>query len=530
MAQDTSGTSIATNAVATSRTITFRFQVDWAGDGFSSTGTWTDESAYVTRMRGDMQATDYLHSIATIGKAAANVVYVTCRNPEVTSGGSGLRFSPTNANGPLYTYIGGGKIFMTRARVRMGFSNEHLTQITGYIVDIEEDYTNRLVTFEIRDRSAALSLAEASTTLYENSDPKTYIEALCDLDEVTSRDSIATAARQFDQGMIVTPYMWMDSESVWEEMSIVAEAQLGRIWFDKDGNLHFDDGGHWVRPDSDAWDDPRTSQVSLTVASFRDCSPRLEVDNVYNAITVEYAPFYAGQSQTIYAESQTLAVKSGTTLTHSTAYQYPAATLPALPTTAAGTLVAVSSGGRDIASRLTITGTRTATNAEFSITNTPPFGTDDYTVYITKFELVGQPLLSGNIAEYTVEDSDSIDQFGYKSWTVRNEYIQHYRHAQMVGDYMLSRYKMPVTHLVIRGIPARPWLEVGDRITVTESLTGINLDCMIGRMEWTFSRENPLYTQTLHVMPYNDIFPYSNYFILGESVFGNGEGRGRLFW
>ena len=96
MGQDTSGTSLTTNATATGRTPSFKFYVDWDDRGFDDTGTdfayWTDESAYVKSIRGEMQATDWKRSIATVGRGVSDVVYVTCQNPESSGRFSGFRF------------------------------------------------------------------------------------------------------------------------------------------------------------------------------------------------------------------------------------------------------------------------------------------------------------------------------------------------------------------------------------------------------------------------------------------------------
>ena len=534
MAQDTSGTNLETTATATSRVPTFSFKVDWAGDGWGSTGKWTFETDYVIAMRGDMQGTNYAHSIAVVGKAVADVVYVTCQNPEASGSYSGLRFSQTNASGPLYDYIKDGKIYMTRALVRMGFEDsgtpERLTQIRGYIIDAREDYSGRTITVQIRDRGAMLATTKSSSALYEDTGAKTYLQALCALPDL---DPIAAGNQQLDQGMVVVPYMWMDNETIWEEMSILAEAQLGWVWLDKDGNLHFDDGTRFVSPDDNAWDDATVTQATLTVTSFRDCSPRIDVANVYNEIIVEYSPYYLGQEQVVYSESDTLKIlpfafaadpRGGHLLIHDVGFQYP---VSSLSTIASGDYVAVTAGGTDMTSDVTLSwNEENATKGTLYIYN----ANTEFSAFIVKLEMRGIPLLSGNTAKYECEDAASIAQFGRKAWTVRNPYIQTRRHAEMIGDFLLSRYKEPVNHLIVRGMPALPWLEVGDLVRVREDLTGINLKCFIGRIEWAFSARNPKYTQTIHVMPRGDIFPYTGYFILGTSRYGAGTDRGRLFW
>lgn len=527
MGQDTSGTSLTTTATATGRVPVCRFKVDWGDDGFGSQGQWTNESAYVISVRGDMQATDYAHSIAVVGKSVSDVVYVTCRNPDVLSGGSGLRFSQTNENGPLYEYIGDGKLHMKRATLEMGFKSggtpEYLHQITGYIVDAPEHNApdTRTITFQIRDKGAGCASTRAGTALYADTDAPTYMAALCALLE---RDPIATAYQDFDEGMVVVPYLWMDDETIWEEMAIMAEAHLGRVWFDKDGNLKFDDGTHFVKPHDDAWDDPTVIQATLRVTSFGDCAPTLDFDAVRNHIVVEYSPYYLGQEQQVYSASETLRILPGGTLTHKAETQYPVSSIT--EPVANTDYVAVTAGGTDMTSSITVAHTDYAAYSDLTLTNSDA----EFTAFITKLNLRGIPLLSGQTAKYIAPDNDSIALYGKKTWTVRNPYIQSARHAKTVGDFLLSRYKEPIMHLTIRRVRALPWLEVGDRVRVQDpDYTGILANCLIGRIEWSFSSAR--YTQTIHAMAYRDIFPRYNYFILGTSRYGrSGEDVGRLFW
>ena len=520
MAQDTSGTSLTTNAMASSRTPSVRFLVDWADTGFANVASWTDESDYVIAVRGELQSLDYGKSISAIGAGVSNAVYVTCRNPEVTSGGSGLRFSASNASGPLYTYIGGGKVHMTRACVQIGLSGEYLRQITGYIVDAPEDYANRQVVFEIRDRAVEFALARQASDLYTDTTAKAYLQYLCG---ILDKDVIAVTDQEFDDGLIEIEYAYLDNERVWEEMGLLAEAQAGRIWFDKDGDLHFDDGAHFVKPNVNSWDDPTTSQAALDTADFLACNPRYPANAVYNHIQVEYQPRYVAIEQNIYTASETNIIAASGTRDIVCEFTYPvnSVTTPEADTD----YVAVTSGGTDITTDITITLTSDANQATLTIAN----ANASFAAYLVKLELRGQPLLSEQSSRYETEDATSIAQYGRRTLPIRNPYVQSYRHAEMVGDLLLARYKDPVQNITLRGVRGLPWLEPGDRITVTETLTGIDEDYFIGKINWSFAADQG-YTMNLELMRAADLYPHTDYFVIGTSHYGTGTGRGRLFW
>lgn len=520
MAQDTSGTSIVTNAMSSSRTPSIRLLVDWANVGFANVASWTDESQYVLSARGEMQALDYGKSISAIGAGVSNVVYVTCRNPKVTSGGSGFRFSASNANGPLYAYIGDGKIHMTRAIVQIGLSGEYLRQITGYIVDAPEDYANRQVIFEIRDRAVEFALSRHASTLFTNTTAKAYLQYLCG---ILDKDLVATSDQQFDNGLVEIEYAYLDNERVWEEMGLVAEAQAGRIWFDKDGDLHFDDGAHFVKPGLNAWDDPTISQATLSTADFLACNPRYPANTVYNHIQVEYQPRYIAIEQNIYTASETNIIPASGTREIICEFTYPVdSIITPVPNT---DYVAVTSGGTNITSGITIKLTSNANQATLTISN----NNAAFAAYLVKLELRGYPLLSEQPSRYEIEDATSIAQYGRRTYSIRNPYVQSYRHGEMVGGLLSARYKTPVQNITLRGVRGLPWLEPGDRITVEEELAGVNEDYFIGKINWSFA-PNQGYTMTLELMRAADLYPHTDYFVIGTSRYGMGTGRGRLFW
>ena len=500
----------------------------------------TDESAYVQSIRGEHQATDWQRSVATVGRGVADVVYVTCRNPEESGGYSGLRFSPSNSNGGLYYKTGSSTVYgigegygmMKRAVVQMGYyapvtrQNEYLRQVTGYIVNTPESLRGRTVTFEIRDRAADAAFTRASTVLYPDTTAKAYLEALCAL---MDRDAVASADQQFDDGMMVIPYVWLDDETLWDEMHLVAESQMGRLWFDKDGDLHFEDGSHWVKAGGNAWDDPTISQATFTTASFADLSPVYDPGAIFNHVIAEYQPRYVGTLQTIYSDSEMHTIRpevsTGSNVkTLKAEFRYPVSSI--VDPVASTDYEATTAGARNITTSVTMDLTAYAATADLEITNAHAY----FTAFMTKLQLRGCPLLTEQSMKYEAEDSGSIAYFGRRTFPLRqNPYVQTYRHAQMIADFLLSRFKVPVQRVSLKGVPARPWLEVGDRITVTETLTDIDEDYFTVSIKWTFDG-GAGYVQSIDAIRCGDLFPYTDYFTLGTSVYGPVTGHGRLFW
>ncbi len=427
---------------------------------------------------------------------------------------------------------------------------EYLRQMTGYIVSATEAYAARTITLELRDRGADLALARMSTgpegtytRLHENVTAHTYLDALVTqwngATPAMGRDDIGTCV--FDAGMVNLAYAWMDDETVWSEMQAVAESQMGRLWYDKDGDLHFDDGTHWATPGGNAWDDPTVVQAALVMA-FKDCNPIYEFTNVANHIKVNHQAYYANPVADVeYELKEVLMVPpGGGTLIHKAEMQTPvqtygancfgAAPTYAVPHThvqATSAYWAVTAGGTEINNDITITSKVYTGRVEFTITN----ANATYTAFITKLELNADHPLDDQASAgiYECEDAASIALHGRLTMPVNNRYIQDRLHASIVGDFLLSRFKEPVEVLTLSGVPARPWLEVGDRTHLQDTAgSGIHADYLLGRITWRFGDGG--YTQTLSAMLVSDLFPVADWFIIGTSKYGSGADHGHYFW
>ena len=87
MAQDTTGTDLATTTAAQHRHLTQKVIIDWTRAGFAASASWTDESSRVKSLRGVMQAIGWQHSIGAVGHGVAlphgrirGIDYFSCFN------------------------------------------------------------------------------------------------------------------------------------------------------------------------------------------------------------------------------------------------------------------------------------------------------------------------------------------------------------------------------------------------------------------------------------------------------------------
>lgn len=525
MGQNTAGTSLKTTAVAQGAKCCFRLLCDWDDTGFANHASWTDESAYVLSINGSMEAVGFNKSLSAVGSGVTNQCTVVLSNP-ATAGHR--RFSITDPSSALYAKIGEGAIRMKRAILEMGYYNgaspEYLHQITGYIVGFEELAHSQEVQFQIRDRGADLTMTRGKTSLYTNVMPGPYIDTLTGL---MSRDQLAAdggyGSQIVDTGTFPLYYAWSDDEQIYEEMTTVAESQMGWVFFDKDGDFHFHDGAHWVKAQSNAWDDPTQSQHTFTDDHYESCQPGWEFREQYTHVLISYVPRYLGTLQDVYSSPEPFVIPPGETKTVIAEFKYPAYGVVNPPVNEQDYTI-VTSGGTDLSSSTTITMTVYGQSAKLAVTNNHA----TYTAFLCGLTLRGYPALPRQRLEYEASGAGADHA---NSWRVKNPYIQSYRQAEAIGDFVIARYGDPLGVVALKGCVGLPWLEIGDRIVVdSTSVNASKRDFFIVRLKYNYGPPQYAYTMDISGIRVDDLFPIGDYAVIATSKYGTGTRHGHLFW
>jgi hypothetical protein len=114
---------------------------------------------------------------------------------------------------------------------------------------------------------------------------------------------------------------------------------------------------------------------------------------------------------------------------------------------------------------------------KFKLTNNFPISGSNDTVYITKFEVWGNALECVSPLSFTAIDGDTINLFE-NSYEITNDYISNISWGEHIVDLFLYKYKSNITFLDVntKGIPN---IDLLDRVTITESVSGNNFDYII---------------------------------------------------
>jgi len=491
MAQDLTGLHLATTWTAAGTRPTAKLEVCWDG------ATWTDESSRLLLF----EAGAMLHTgkgLPFLGENRGGTLELTLDNYDG-------RYSRRNASSPIHASIANGlRGFGVRleAGYYYGATPERLRQFTGYIDypgEAESPAQNR-VALNCLDMSFVMQEQKLKTPMYQNYRTDQVLAAFL-------VEASYAGAYAFDRGMTVIPWAWADAESAWAQCQLVARSEGGVFYASKEGVLCFERFTHWLE---DA--DSTVSQLALVRNRVTGLSAQQSWHDCYSGVRAGWVPRAVGPEMALYEAHEAIAVRPGQTVTHEAKFRYPAQTATP-PTAAAGDFQAVSAGMRDLSANLTVSTTIYGGAAEVEFTNTSA----SQTIYVLDFRIRGLPLLAEEAQ--TVEENSTLGIVENKVFDApTNDFVQSEEQARLQAAFLRDRLQRPREILTWSG-PCAPWLELGDRVTVTSAPQGIsNLACYIIGMRQSWA-EKSLYAMTLELLPAADLFALASgsYFQLGVS-------------
>jgi hypothetical protein len=141
-------------------------------------------------------------------------------------------------------------------------------------------------------------------------------------------------------------------------------------------------------------------------------------------------------------------------------------------------------GGADLTSDLSVTATFGANGVSFSLTNNNATKTG----YITKLQVRGKGIYFFDPVVSIVEDASSISSYGLQEYQLSQEYQDNPLQSRSVADYFLDR--LSVLREDVKSVQFIPnssaslmtaflSLDVGDRFTLQETVSGISSDYFI---------------------------------------------------
>lgn len=470
-----------------SRHLSAKLEVQWDGSA------WTDESANLLSAEGGRYAVPLWRLLGRTAETQKPA------HAKFKLSSQADRYSPFNSSSPLYAYISANKGYGIPIRFSLsadaGTSWERV--FTGRIDNLAIDSTkeNR-VTLSALSEAQNLIRKRLSTVMLVNQSPSAIIAYVAALAGITALD--------LSPGLTTVPFAWLDDESVLKELVKVAQADGGRLFFDRYGTLTYRNVEDWLTQSETS-----TVQHAFTVSRFRDLGARFDRLNVYNEVVTVYEPRGLSAASVVWSLPEVEKLAPGASKTISARYAKP------VSNAALQNAKAIDFSGTDKTSSLTVTLSGDyAQQGDITLTNT---GGAEY-VSVVQLEVAGNPIIGRRSRQ--VKRSAGTSPIDDKSlFITRNEFLQTEAQAALVADFVQDVTQVVGTTYRFSA-PFIPALEGAYRVSVAEAESGVNAEGVIQSVRWRYDRGTA--RANYEIIEF-EIPDKNDYFEIGVSTLNGGK-------
>lgn len=523
--QSLTGTSLAT-AIAQGRPSCALVEVAWDGS------TWVDESAYIRRISGAMEAADSRAGVAAIGSCCADKWTVTLGDPAG-------RFAEWNVASELYAHTAGSGWYGVPFRIGFGYrtalgAKEIKYVLKGHITNLEPTRAleEQGVTITASDKFVHWNENEVRTQLYQGYRTDQFAGVLVDTVMGTS------APRTLGTGLFSVPFVWACDENALRLLSQVAEAEGGRAYYSPSGDttvtsgLVFENATHLLLN--------QTPVATFSASNRARMQGASSVGDRKNHVRVTAQPLRVAQVQPVWeAPEGSYYVGPGESVQVTAKFNAPAQTL--FDPERDNDYFGLSMAGRDVTDAqtggvydLTVSMTSWAQQAELTLANAGTRG-----LYVVGLRLRGRPVVADDEQSVDVWIGDDGTEYtsrpattprgGWRTREMSNPLIQTEAHAWQIARMRAWREHAVPLGLRLAGLKGMSWLELADPVTVTGGY-GLNALYAVQRIGHSWSGEDS-YRMDVDVLPLAGLYPYTDYFLLGTDTLGTGTASpGRFFY
>lgn len=519
MAQNAT-TLYKTNANKTVRAPVFELSVAWGRTADTFPDNWSTQGVIEsTRIR----SVSWTRQLDTKGSLATGSSPVAAMTLELENYDN--RYSPYNESGPLYssllatTATAGGvsvsypQLWQVPLRVRVGFeASELLTMFTGLIDEPGETYgvNGSQVSFRCLDVGGVLLKRKLSTKLKKQINPRDWMIYLM---QVALGDNASKfIGNNMDSGFFFIPYAWLDDEDAYSECSKAAASEGGYFFFNELGKSVFRNAAWWARAST-------TSVYTFTVAKFTDITPGYDWQSVATGALVEYQGRQPAGEQVVWKSSGVIVVPpspDGSTPGETTIdarLEFPCEDV--YPPTLVTDWLPINAGGVALSDVVEWVMSHDTQSAAIRIKNYA-----HETAFITRMQLRGLALYGGPTEQVKRNVAVPLVPTNVLRYA-DNPYVQTKPQADLLADLAADRMQYPRLTYRLDGVPAIPWLQLGDRITITatEPIT-TSRDAIITKLDFRW-QVNSLFTMSIEAVDAAGLFQYPTFFVLGTSVYNS---------
>ena len=434
------GATGGSGAMGCARSVVAQVLVMW--DGVN----WSDESGRFVSCRGS-QGLIAPEQLIAGGRGQVGSCQITLSNADD-------RFSGRNAASPLFAHLAAGGAYLRPVVVNVTIDGVQERLLTGVVRELSEQAaTGRsaaTVSLDCRTRDELLLQDKRSTPLGDfllaSGTARTedrHIVALLDLaglvDGVDFVSQAWAAAHPptrptIDAGVFPVRYVWLDDESVLDELWGLVAACCGWFYCDVWGVLHYHNVAGVTAAGLARQYGPVTT-LELDEGQVAGLRLGWPTADLYGEVTVEVSPRSPGPLETVWEPDDVVVVQPGQSMTIWARLDCALAAQPEL------VWQAYTAGGMAIGSGVSVSPTWFCQRVKLAIVNT-----GSRAAYLNVLRLEGQTLEGGR----SVEVSAASEQAFWASRPLRrrsvrgNVYVQQEYQARTLAAYLLARSELPV--------------------------------------------------------------------------------------
>lgn len=475
---------------------------------------YIDESARLIEATGEMQLAPIEEAI-TGGRGIVDSMTLNLSNHD-------NRYSPLYTSSPLFSYLQNANAYHAPCYLEISIDSgsNYYRIFTGVIklpkITSPTMQATGTVEIECRSRDELLLQRRLSTPQSDFVASAGYNERQI-INLWLTQAGVSGSDMLLDAGLFSIAFAWMDDESVLEELWNVAAACGGRFYANPDGKFVYENAAHWLTsPRSTA------SQETLNEASYDTIVPAYADGELYDVVTVESSARYIAPRDVLWEPDEDVVVPANASKKVTARLRQAAWNIDSISYTA------VTAGGTNINSSVSISSVQYAQRVELTITNSHA----THAAYLRPLRITGQSIDGAPSAEESRNSTDHgsnaafFASRGSRTKSVRaGVYVQSKAHAGAVANFLLRRYEIPRLNYSITNAVGNPQRRLGDRITLYDTrIANGAKDAILTSNRWSLSSGG--FNQDLELMDAGQLYPYHpspGYAVIGSDVMGSSK-------
>lgn len=359
-------------------------------------------------------------------------------------------------------------------KLQAGFSNVNVKKFSGLIERLTPKLKEDTIHIYAYDWATSLKDYKIEETYYENLRTDEIIQQLA------STAGVDSSKISLEQGLLTIEFAWLPEGSIWYYMTQVAETEGGMVFFDEEGVLTFWNRTHF------SVDDPVVHNFTFA-ENIMNFDYEVSKDRVKNRIEVKANPKKKLENKTIYSVQDIQSIAPGETQEIWCQFFYGRedsvsalnVEVPTIGTDILGN-AQQDGGGADLSAYLAISSYSIFRESiKLNILNSHP----STTIYLTKVNITGDPIVIKSRIESIKENATSRSLYGTQILAIENDLLDDSDYAETLATQRLTELKDPQDFVRIEAIGV-PYLKVGDKVNVERSFDGVKEDFYVVANRW----------------------------------------------